>query len=75
MLLPPDYAWIELVILIAFAVFVADLIGNMISFNNRLVNALTTSVVSAVAVTVLVKLIYGNVLLTGWGFAVMQTAP
>jgi hypothetical protein len=75
MLLPPQYAWIELVIIVAFAVFVADLIGNMISFDNRFINALTTAIVSAVAFALLIYFVYGDVLLTGWGFAVMQKAP
>ena len=39
MLLPPEYAWIELVIIGTVAVFVADLIGNTISFQNRFMNA------------------------------------
>jgi hypothetical protein len=75
MLLPPQYAWIELVIIVAFAVFVADLIGNMISFDNRFINALTTAIVSAVEFALLIYFVYGDVLLTGWGFAVMQKAP
>ena len=75
MLLPPDYAWIELVIIVAFAVFVADLIGNMISFDNRFMNALTTAIVSAVAFALLIYFVYGSVLLTSWGFAVMHPAP
>jgi len=75
MLLPQDYAWIELVIIVAVAVFVADLIGNMISFDNRFINALTTAIVSAMAFALLIYFVYGTVLLTGWGFAVMQKAP
>ena len=49
MLLPPEYAWIELVIIGTVAVFVADLIGNTISFQNRFMNALTTATVFAAA--------------------------
>jgi hypothetical protein len=75
MLLAPDYAWIELVIIVGFAVFAADLIGNMISFDNRFMNALTTAIVSAVAFALLIYFVYGSVLLTGWGFAVMHPAP
>ncbi len=75
MLLPPEYAWIELVLIVGVAVFIADLIGNMISFDNRFFNALTTAIVSAVAFALLIYFVYGNVLLTGWGFAVMQKAP
>jgi hypothetical protein len=54
MLLPPEYAWIELVIIGAVAVFVADLIGNTISFQNRFMNALTTATVFAAAFALLV---------------------
>ena len=44
MLLPPEYAWIELVIIGTVAVFVADLIGNTSSFQNCFMNAFTTGV-------------------------------
>jgi hypothetical protein len=58
------YAWIGLVLIVAVAVFVADLIGNMISFKNRVMNALTTAGVSAVAFGLLVYFLYGTVMLT-----------
>ena len=70
MLLPPEYAWIELVIIGTVAVFVADLIGNTISFQNRFMNALTTATVFAAAFALLV---YFR-MLTDWGFAVMKQA-
>ena len=47
--LPPEYAWIEVVIMGGVVVFVADLIGNTISFQGRFVNALTTAILFAVA--------------------------
>jgi len=75
MVLPPEYAWIELVIIGTAAVFVADLIGNTISFNNRFMNALTTAIVFSVAFALLIYFRYGTVMLTDWGFAVMQKAP
>ena len=75
MLLPPEYAWIGLVLIVAVSVFVADLIGNMISFENRVINALTTAGVSAVAFGLLLYFVYGTVMLTSWGFAVMHAAP
>jgi len=75
MVLQPEYAWIGLVLIVAVAVFVADLIGNMISFKNRVMNALTTAGVSAVAFGLLVYFLYGTVMLTSWGFAVMHSAP
>ena len=75
MVLPPEYAWIELVIIGTAAVFVADLVGNTISFNNRFINALTTAIVFSVAFALLIYFRYGTVMLTDWGFAVMQKAP
>ena len=75
MVLPPEYAWIELVIIGTAAVFVADLVGNTISFNNRFMNALTTAIVFSVAFALLIYFRYGTVMLTDWGFAVMHKAP
>lgn len=40
--------WLQPVLIAAAVVFVLDLIGNMISFSNRIVNALTTALVFAV---------------------------
>lgn len=74
LLLPPEYAWIELVIIGTVAVFVADLIGNTISFQNRFMNAFTTATVFAAAFALLVYFRYGTVMLTDWGFAVMKQA-
>ncbi len=48
MFLPTEYAWFEPVLIAAAIVFVVDLIGNMISFSNRFVNALVTATVFAV---------------------------
>ncbi len=45
MFLPVDLQWLEIAIVGAVIVFFVDLIGNMISFNNRFVNALTTALV------------------------------
>ena len=42
--LPPEYAWLEPVILAAVVVFIIDLVGNHIAFGNRVLNALVTSV-------------------------------
>ena len=60
LLLPPEYAWIELVIIGTVAVFVADLIGNTISFQNRFMNAFTTATVFAAAFALLVYFRYGT---------------
>jgi len=75
MLLPPEYAWVELVILGGTIVFISDLIGNLISFQNRAVNALTTSVVFGVIFALSIYLRYGSVLVQHWGFAMMRPAP
>jgi hypothetical protein len=45
MFMPPELLWLEPVIVAAIIVFFVDLIGNMISFNNRILNALTTALV------------------------------
>lgn len=45
MFMPPELAWLEPVIVAAIVVFFVDLIGNMLSFNNRFLNALTTALV------------------------------
>ncbi|MEQ1578865.1 MAG: hypothetical protein ABL894_14605 [Hyphomicrobium sp.] len=42
---PADLAWLEPVLVASAIVFVVDLIGNMLSFSNRVVNALVTAVV------------------------------
>jgi hypothetical protein len=46
--LPPEFAWLEPVLIAAGVVFVVDLIGNFLSFSNRFVNALVTALVFAV---------------------------
>ena len=72
MFLPPEYAWVELVIIAALVVFVSDLIGNMVSFNNRFMNALATAFVFAVVFSLSIYLRYGSVLMAEWGFAMMR---
>jgi len=75
MLLPPEYAWIGLVIMGTVFVFVADLIGNTLHFQNRFMNALTTTIVFAVAFAFFIRFRYGSVMLTDWGVAVMNPVP
>jgi hypothetical protein len=75
MLLPPEYAWIGLVVMGAVFVFIADLIGNTLNFRNRFVNAFTTMIVFMVAFASFVYFRYGHVMLTDWGFAVMNANP
>ena len=43
--LPSDYSWLQPVLIAAGVVFVIDLIGNILSFSNRFVNALVTAIV------------------------------
>ncbi len=45
MFMPPELAWLEPVIVASIIVFFVDLIGNMLSFSNRILNALTTALV------------------------------
>ena len=75
MLLPPEYAWIGLVAMGAVFVFIADLIGNALSFRNRFINALTTTLVFAAAFAFFIYVRYGSVMLTDWGLTVMRSAP
>jgi hypothetical protein len=75
MVLPAEYAWVELVIIGAAVVFISDLIGNMISFESRPLNALTTAVVFMVAFSLTIYLRYGNILMMEWGFAMMRPTP
>jgi hypothetical protein len=53
-------------------VFVADLIGNMLNFENRVLNALTTAIVFSAAFAFFIYFRYGSVMLTDWGVAVMH---
>ena len=48
--------WLQPVLIAAAVVFVLDLIGNMLSFSNRIVNALTTALVFAVLFGTLIQL-------------------
>jgi hypothetical protein len=75
MVLPAEYAWIELVIIGAAVVFISDLIGNMITFESRPLNALTTAAVFAVVFSLTIYLRYGNILMMEWGFAMMRPTP
>jgi hypothetical protein len=75
MVLSPEYAWIELVIIGAIAVFVSDLIGNQLNFGSRFMNALTTAVVFAVVFSLAIYLRFGSVLMMEWGFAIVRTPP
>ena len=61
MFLPPEYFWMEPVLLAAVVVFLVDLIGNALTFSNRFVNALATAILFTVIFGALVYFGYGNV--------------
>lgn len=64
MLLPPQYFWLEPVLFAAIIVFIVDLVGNMITFSNRLANALVTAVLFTGLFGALVYYGYGNIQVT-----------
>ena len=43
-----QFGWLQPVLIAAAVVFILDLIGNTISFSNRILNAFTTALVFAV---------------------------
>jgi len=61
MLLPAQYAWFEPVLIASIVVFVIDLIGNSITFSNRYLSALVSSIVFAAVFGGLVYFGYGSV--------------
>jgi len=61
MFLPAQYAWFEPVLIASIVVFVIDLIGNSITFSNRYLSALVSSIVFAVVFGGLVYFGYGSV--------------
>ncbi len=66
MFLPADYLWFEPVLIAAIIVFIVSWIGNSILFNNRLLNALVTSIVFAV--------VFGAVAFFGFGSITMKAS-
>jgi hypothetical protein len=59
--LPPQYFWLEPVLLAALVVFVIDLVGNSIFFGNRILNAALTAILFAAVFGALVYYGYGNI--------------
>ena len=51
------YPWLEPVLIGSVIVFILDLVGNLISFSNRVLNALATAIVFAI--------VFGGLLYTG----------
>jgi hypothetical protein len=54
-------SWLEPVLIAAAVVFVVDLIGNILSFSNRFVNALVTAILFAAIFGALTYYGYGGV--------------
>ena len=61
MFLPPQYLWLEPVLIAAVVVFIIDLIGNTLVFGSRVANAVATSVIFALVFGSLVYFGYGNI--------------
>lgn len=59
MFLPPQYAWLEPVLVASMVVFAIDLIGNSITFSNRYANALASAIVFGI--------VFGGLSYTGLG--------
>ena len=65
MLLPPQYAWFEPILVAAIIVFVINLVGSMLVFSRRpLLNALASALLFALIFGVLVFYGYGKVEMT-----------
>lgn len=64
MFLPPQYFWLEPVLIAAVVVFVVDLISNNLTFSSRTVNAFVTALIFAVIFGVLAYYGYGSVQVT-----------
>lgn len=62
-----QYAWLQPVLIASAVVFVLDLIGNMLSFSNRLVNAFVTALVFG--------LLFGALVQTGIVQLDVKTVP
>jgi hypothetical protein len=62
MILPPEYAWFEPVLIAAIIVFLIDVIGSTIVFSRRpVLNALASAIVFAIIFGFLVYYGYGRV--------------
>jgi hypothetical protein len=59
---PADLAWLEPVIVMSAVIFVIDLVANMLSFSNRVVNALVTAVLFGLVNAVLFATLYKEAL-------------
>ncbi len=64
MVLPEQYAWFEPILILAIIVFVICWIGNALTFGNRFVNALVTSIIFALVFGAVAYFGYGNLQLS-----------
>jgi hypothetical protein len=58
MFMPADYAWLEPVVVMSAVVFVVGLIGNILSFSSRFMNALVTAIIFALLSGVLFYMMF-----------------
>ncbi|NBC19977.1 MAG: hypothetical protein GVY06_02840 [Alphaproteobacteria bacterium] len=59
--LPGDFLWLEPVIIATGLVFVVGLVGNIVAFENRLMNALVTALIFLVVFGVVTYFGYGSI--------------
>jgi hypothetical protein len=58
--MPAQYVWLQPVLIAAVIVFIVDLIGNTITFSNRVVSAQVSAIVFAIIFGAIVYYGYGN---------------
>jgi hypothetical protein len=58
MFMPADLSWLEPVVVMSAVVFVVGLIGNILSFNSRFMNALVTAIIFALLSGVLFYMMF-----------------
>ena len=58
--LPPDYLWLEPVLIATAIVFVVGLVGNILSFQNRFMNAVATAIIFLVVFGAVTYLGHGS---------------
>jgi hypothetical protein len=67
MFLPPQYAWLEPVIIAAVVVFVISWIGNTVTFSNRIASAFVTALIFG--------LIFAGLTYSGYGSVNIEIHP
>ncbi len=58
--LPGEYLWLEPVLIATLLVFIVGLVGNILSFDNRFMNALVTALIFLLVFAVVTYLGYGT---------------